>query len=346
MSQKNGMRKVAKIANVSIATVSRTLNTPESVSPETRKKVLRAMEDHQYIYNSSAADLSRNMSKVIGVIIPDAQIPMFGAALVAIQDYLQAQEKNYSTMVGNTKYDKNVETKLLKQFRQRNVAGIIRTGYDKPQSEMENYLLNWGVPSVVILEKLARPNLNFVGFDNYKAAYSAIQYLINLGHKRIGLIIGPFESQRRVRQRFDGYKTALEENNIQFDSNIVIETKVGLLEGKNAMSKLLSLPDPPTAVFAAADRLAIGGLRSATKRGISVPNDLSIIGYGDIESAAFCNPPLTTIRTPTYECTRKATEVLIEQIENRTSSVSQYCMNTELIIRESCMQNKHLSSSI
>ena len=346
MSQKNGMRKVAEIANVSIATVSRTLNSPERVSKETREKVLRAIEDNQYIYNSSAADLSRNMSQVIGVIIPDAQMPMFGSALVAIQDYLQNQEKNYSTMVASTNYDKNMEAKLLKQFRQRNVAGIIRTGYDRPQSEMEEYLLDWGVPSVVILEKLARPDLSYVGFDNYKAAHSAVEYLVSLGHRKIGLVIGPFERQRRVRQRFDGYKAVLEENNIQFDPDMVIETKVGLLEGKNAMSKLMTLSDPPTAVFAASDRLAIGGLRCATERGISVPKDVSIIGYGDIESAAFCNPPLTTIGTPTYACARKATEVIIEQIENRTNNVSHHCLNAELIIRESCMQNKHLSSSI
>ena len=338
------MRKVAEIAGVSIATVSRTLNRPESVSQETRDKVLRVIEDNQYVYNASAADLSSNRSKVIGVIIPDAQIPMFGSALVAIQDYLQDHGGNYSIMVGNTRYDKKIETKLLKQFRQRNVAGIIHAGSDRPQCDMEHSALDWEIPYVVILEKIVTPNLNFVGFDNYQAASSAVKYLIGLGHKRIGLLIGPFEKQRRVRRRFEGYKEALEDNNIPYDPSLVIKTKVSLLEGKNAMSRLLALPSPPTAVFAAADRLAIGGLKSATDQGMLVPEDLSIIGYGDIESAAFCNPPLTTVRTPTYECAKKATEVIIEQIENMTSGVSHYCMDTELIIRESCTQNRHLKS--
>lgn len=340
MSQKKGMRKVAELAGVSIATVSRTLNSPESVRQETRDKVLRVIEGNQYVYNASAADLSSNRSKVIGVILPDAQIPMFGSALVAIQDYLQDHGGNYSIMVGNTKYDKKIEAKLLNQFRQRNVAGIIHAGSDRPQGDIEHSDLNWEVPYVVILEKIDTPNLNFVGFDNYKAANSAVKYLVGLGHNRIGLLIGPFDKQRRVRRRFEGYKEALEENNILYDPSLVIETEVSLLDGKNAMSRLLAIPNPPTAVFAAADRLAIGALKSANERGVSVPEDLSIIGYGDIESAAFCNPPLTTVRTPNYECAKKATEVIIDQIENMTTGVSHYCMETKLIIRESCTQSR------
>jgi len=315
------------------------LNNPEKVLLETRKKVLRAIEDYQYVYNSSAADLSRNKTKVIGVLIPDAQIPMFGSALVAIQDCLQ--KKNYSIMVGNTRYDNKIERKLLKQFQQRNVAGIIKTGSDSTQSSIEESIKQWGIPCVIIFEKLENPDISFVGFDNYKAAFSATKYLIDLGHKRIGLIVGPYTKQTRVRRRFDGYKAALEEYEIEFSPTLVIETNTSLIEGKNALSRLLSLPDPPTALFAAADHLAIGALRGAIELGFSVPEDLSIIGYSDIDVAAFCNPPLTTVRVPTYECARKATEVLIDQIENDTDKVFSYCMETDLIIRDSCMKIKN-----
>ncbi len=338
MSNHTDMKKIADIVGVSIATVSRTINSPESVRPLTRKKVLRAIEDHQYIYNSSAADLSRKKTTVIGVLIPDAQMPMFGSALVAIQDNLQ--EKNYSIMVGNTKYNSNIEVKLLKQFQQRNVAGIIKTGFDATQSTLEKSIKEWGIPCIVIFEKLQNPNISYVGFDNYKAAFSATQYLIELGHKRIGLIVGPYTKQMRIRKRVEGYKAALEESNIKFNPEISIETNVGLLEGKNAMSRLLSLPEPPTAIFAAADRLAIGALRAATEMGFCVPEDVSIIGYGDIDVAAFCNPPLTTVRTPNYSCARKATELIIGQIENNTNTIFHYCMETSLIIRDSCIQYK------
>ena len=116
------------------------------------------------LVGASAADLSSNRSKVIGVIIPDAQIPMFGSALVAIQDYLQSHEKNYSTMVGNTRYDANIEKKLLRQFRERNVAGIIQTGNDSHQGNIKNSGSNWDIPCVTILEKPVNPDLNFVGF--------------------------------------------------------------------------------------------------------------------------------------------------------------------------------------
>ncbi len=334
MSKQPQMREIAKIAGVSVATVSRTLNNPGRVCKETRKKVLRAIEDHKYIYNSSAADLSRKKTTVIGVLIPDAQIPMFGLALVAIQDYIQ--DRNYSIIVGNTKYDSNIEMKLIKQFQERNVAGIIKTGFDEKNSLMEESIQKSKIPCVVIFEKLQKEGVSSVGFDNYKGAFHATQYLIDLGHKRIGLIIGPYSKQRRIRKRFEGYKAALEQHVDNFDTNIIVETNINLMAGKNALTKLLSIPNPPTAIFAAADRLAIGALSGASEMGLRVPDDLSIIGYGDIDVAAFCIPPLTTVRTPSYKCAQKAAEVLINQIENNKNGVINYSMETNLIIRESC----------
>lgn len=334
MSNQTGIKQIAEIAGVSVTTVSRAINAPSKLKLETRRKVLQALEDHGYVYNAAAADLVRKKSTVIGVLIPNAKTPLFASTLLGIQDYLQGV--GYSMLVGNSKYDEKIESSLLKQFHERQVSGIIRVDLSYDRKKFEDWLKSADIPCVIMLEKLQDSELNYVGFDNQKAALAMTNYLLSLNHKRIGLLIGPYSRTERVRKRLDGYIVGLKTAGLEVDHNLIIETEISLSNGAHAFNELLSKDDPPTAIFAAADYLALGALRAAHEKGFNVPQDISIAGFGDIDVAAYSNPPLTTVRVPGYECAYLASEVLLRLINKEEKKKYQYCLDTDLIIRSSC----------
>jgi DNA-binding LacI/PurR family transcriptional regulator len=200
--------------------------------------------------------------------------------------------------------------------------------------------MDQNIHCVVTYENLEDSDINYIGIDNFKAAYDATNYLISLRHKRIGLIIGPYRKMGRLLKRFKGYKQALKDRSIEFDPSLVISTEPGLLEGKQAMHQMLSLPEPPTAVFAVSDHLAIGALSSIKQAGLQVPGDISLVGFDGVELAAYCDPPLTTVRVPAREMGRLAARVLMELISNKARQTLQYCLDVDLIIRKSCSELK------
>lgn len=332
------MKHIAGLAGVSATTVSRVFHSPQLVRSETRERVLRISKKHKYIYNAPAGDLSRKNSKVLGVLIPTAKNSIFGNSVIAIQE--AAQEHGFSIMLGNTHYDSKIEKNLLRRFQERQVAGLILTGFNLDHELFIKELAGMGIPCVVIWEKLDDNVTSYVGFDNFKASFTVTEYLISLKHKRIGLLIGPFTKMGRVEKRLEGYISALEKNGISFDPSLVIEREPTLIDGKEAMGVLLSLPERPTAVFAASDWLAIGGLAAIKEEGLHVPEDISLAGFDDIDVAAYCDPPLTTMRVPAYEMGQLAMRALLDMVNNNGSEIRQYCFDTDLIIRKSCSEFK------
>ena len=338
------MSEIAELAEVSVATVSRAFRSPEMVRPQIRTRIMEIAKQHNYVYNAAAADLSKPHTRLIGVLIPTANKSVFADTLIAIQE--KTQEKFFSLIVGNTRYDQTLEKELVRNFQERRVAGIIFTGFTFGQEKLIRRLMDQRISCVTIWEKLEDSDLNYVGFDNLKAAFSATDYLIKLGHRRIGLIIGPYRKVGRVKKRFLGYQKALQANGIDFDRSLVIATEPDLMEGRQAMRQLLSLPYRPTAVFAASDRLAIGGLLAIKQAGLTVPRDVSLVGFDDVEFAAYCDPPLTTVRVPAREMGHLAVRVLLGNIEEPSDGARQYCLDTDLIIRESCSTPNRLSTPV
>ncbi len=331
-----GMKQLAEMIGMSTSTVSRAFRSPHLVHPKTRERISQVARETGYIYDAAAGDLSSRTSTVIGVLVPTTKRSLFSDSLLAIQD--NTQERNFSIIIGNTKYDSTVEGKLLTQFLGRRVAGMILTGFGFGHESLVEGVIRSGIPCVVIWEKLDSEVISYVGFDNFKAAYSVTKYLISLRHRRIGLIIGPYSKMGRTRKRLEGYRAALADHDIPFDNSLVVERDLDLFEGKQGMVRLLSLPKPPTAVFAASDTLAIGALAGAKEMGYRVPGDVSLAGFDNIEFAAYCDPPLTTIRIPAYEMGQLAVKTLLEMIENGMSETRQYCLETDLIIRDSCAE--------
>ncbi len=332
------MSQIAKLAGVSTATVSRAFHSPQLVRPEIRNRILKIAKANNYLYHAPAGDLSRRRSNIIGILIPTANKSVFGNTLMAIQE--KAQENYFSIIIGNTLYDKNLEYRLVTQFQERRVAGVIFTGFVIGQERLIRSLMDNDVPCVIIWEKLEDPDISFVGFDNFKAAYVATDYLIRLRHRQIGLIIGPYDKVGRVQKRFLGYKAALQDHGLRFDPSLLISAaEPDLAEGRRAMKNLLIQKKKPTAVFAASDRLAIGAYTAVKEAGFTIPGDISVIGFDDIDVAAFCDPPLTTIRVPAREIGTLAVELLLDAIAKGTNRVRQYSLDTELVIRSSCAEN-------
>ena len=324
------------MAGVSLATVSRTIHSPHLVRKSTRERVIHAMEKVNYVYHAAAADLSRKRSSIIGVIIPTARSLVFSTTLQAIQE--AAQQNNYSLVTGSSKYDMVTELRLLQQFKERRVAGIILTGFVFGQKDVIKELVKGGMACVVIWDKLDDPDLSYVGFDNFKATYKITEYLISLKHRRIGLIVGPYTKVERVNRRLEGFKAALKDYGLSYDPALVIEKEPTLVDGKEAMSRLLTTPERPTAVLAASDTLAVGALAAARDMRLRVPEDISLAGFDDIEIAAYCNPPLTTVNVPAYEIGQIAFKILLNLINDKSSHVEQYCLDTSVIVRGSCRE--------
>ena len=330
------MAEISKMAGVSMATVSRTIHSPHLVRKNTLERVNQVMEKVNYVYHATAGDLSRKRSSIIGVIIPTAKSLVFSSTLQAIQE--AAQQNNFSLVAGSSKYDIDTELSLLKQFKERRMAGIILTGFVVGHQDLIKELVKGGMPCVVIWDKLDDSDLSYVGFDNFKATYRITEYLISLKHRHIGLIVGPYTKVERVNKRLEGFKAALKDYGLSYDPALVIEKEPTLVDGKEAMCRLLTTPERPTAVLAASDTLAVGALAAARDMRLRVPEDISLAGFDDIEVAAYCNPPLTTVNVPAYEIGQIAFKILLNMINDKSRHVEQYCLDTSVIVRGSCRE--------
>lgn len=328
------IEKVAELAGVSPATVSRVLRSPDQVRETTRQRVLKVIKQTNYVYHALAADLSRQRSSNIGLIIPSTIGSIFVRTVFAILE--KAQERGYTVIIGNSKYNPEIELSLLRTFNEHRTAGLLLTGYSIRKEQLLEQLDRSGIPVVIMWEKLDDLPLSYVGVDNYRAAYTMTHYLIGLNHRRIGLIIGPYSRVERVRKRLEGYRDCLADHGLPWDDALVVEKEPTLADGMEAMNRLLSLPVPPTAVFAASDVMALGAMASAKERGLKVPDDVSVSGFDDIDFSAYTDPPLTTIRVGGFEIGEMAVKCLLDMIDNPSPQPRQVCLKTDLIVRDSC----------
>lgn len=322
---------VAKLAGVSTATVSRVINSPETVRKVTRVKVTEAMKLCNYKYNALARGFVTKKSNTIGLIIPTIDNPVFAESTRGVQDY--ADLNKTKILLGNTYYRYDREEKLIQTFREQQVDGLIITTTN-PKGAILKTLVDEKLPFVLLYSTIKSGSMTVVGVDNYKGGYRATEHLVGLGHQRIGMVAGSFSISYRSCQRWHGYKQCLKNNNIFYDKNLLAQTDSSLIGGRDAVKKLLSLENPPTAVFCSNDYLALGAMKGARELGFSLPEDLSIVGFDDIQIASYVIPELTTIRQPAYEIGKLGAELLLHHIGGQMKPVQQM-MESSLIVRES-----------
>lgn len=326
---------IAKMVDVSRATVSRVLNEPNKVKPETRDKVLRAMAARDYVYNALAGGLSTKRTHTLGLIIPTITNPIFAVSTQGVQD--QAGRRGYSILLGATDYSVRMEFELVKLFQAKQVDGLIFTGAPCSETTVP-YLQRCRLPHVVTWSLVSEGEGLCVSFDNTRAAHHVIDYLVSMGHQRIGMIAGRFSETGRAEQRWQGYCQALAHHELTVDERLVLQSAYTVASGRAAMARLLRLEPRPTAVFCGNDILAYGAMAAVRDLGLAVGRDVSIVGFDDLEMSAVTDPPLTTVRIPGQRMGAMGADLLIDALEGRIAGTLQCTLETDLIVRQSVMR--------
>lgn len=326
---------VARQAGVSPSTVSRVMNSPEIVAPYTRQKVMQVMKELSYIPSMIAASMPRNRMNYIGLIIPDITNIFFSNIIRGIQDV--CEKCGYNVLVVNSDDSQEKEGRYLKLLYSRRVDGVIMTvaGYREEKYSEEELSLMKKMHLVLIDREINGLATPIIKVDNFAGAYSAVKYLLSMGHKRIMYIAG-IEGTKTNQERKKGYLTALKEANISWQEEIVANFRLDTAYQKiiHHWPEFKNSNHLPSAIFAANDLMAIGALKAFAQLKIQVPQEVSIIGFDNIPFSDCTNPPLTTINQPTYLMGRKAVETLLLLIDKKKIKKS-IELKTELVERGS-----------
>lgn len=320
------IRKVAQTAGVSTATVSRAFAHPEQVSQATLDKVMRAAKKANYRPNLLARSFRSARAYSIVVLVPNIANPFFSRVIRGIEEV--AQENGYAVLLGDTRDTRAREAEYVELVQTRRADGIIQLSHEFPDG------LDSNVPFVNACECKRRGRFPTVRIDNRKAAATVCNYLVSIGHRRIGVVRGPSKSPL-TRGRLNGYRDALRAGGIAYDRSLVHDGDFSLAAGFKSAQSFARLAEKPTAVFCMNDEMAIGLIHGLRALGIDVPAQISVAGFDDIEFARFASPPLTTIAQPAEEIGRTAMSVLYGLLQGVTPERRDYVLATEFVVRNS-----------
>lgn len=325
------IKDIAKKANVSPSTVSRALNDHPRISTDTKNKIRKLAIRMGYIPSQAARNLVTQQSVTIGVAVADYLDPFYMSLLAPIEDV--ALDNNYDLFVSSFYRDSQREEKLFNSFFEKRLAGIIVAG----SLIDEGYLSkkNRSIPVVLI----NCPSYPFsISADKLTGATTAMEYLVELGHRRIAYIsLGrPLNAELL---RLQGYRSVLSKHNIPIDEALIVPGDGGVIGGIKAASQLMALPEKPSAIFCFNDMTALGVMNALQKQGFQVPRDCSVVGYDGLEISAYYHPSLTTVRQPIYQLGYRAAEMLLDLIRG-DGEVGAEILEPELIARDSTTRAK------
>ncbi|GAA4707981.1 LacI family DNA-binding transcriptional regulator [Brevibacillus fulvus] len=321
---------VAKLAKVSIATVSRVMSGADPVNPKTQQRVLAAMEKLNYRPNGLARNLRNLRTNVIIALMPNIQNPFFSEVIRGIED--GAREAGFHLLIGNTDGDRGKAKEYMALLDESLADGLILTTAQTDQAFLDEFAAHR--PIVLACEYMEGSTIPTVSIDNISAARKVVKHLLALGHRRIAHIMGPNEVILS-RARLAGYRQALQQHGLEVDEMLVQEGDFSLDSGYRVTRKLLSFKRPPTAIFAANDEMAIGAIRAIREHGLQIPDDISVAGFDDLTVSSFVSPSLTTIQQPRYEIGYRSVEMLIRLIRSEPLAQTQVVLDDSLVIRES-----------
>ena len=323
------IKDVAKLAGVSISTVSYALNASEKVSETTREKVISAAKELNYVPNNFAKGLKRTSNNLIAVVVHEMFGPFYDNLIKGIQDTASLVGYDLVVFIENG-VGRNTSVSFLKQDIVKGV--IIMTSHIKDEDIRD--IASCGMPTVILDRKFNAENVSNVLIDNEKGAYLAMKHLLDLGHRRIAFISGP-ESSYDNLLRLKGYKKALKENNIDFDKSLIINADFTENTGYISVKRFVeTAPVLPTAFFSSNDEMAIGALKAFSEKKLSVPQDISLVGFDDIKELKYISPELTTVHRPMYELGSYSAHLLVNVIEKKTAN-NNLMLDVKLIIRGS-----------
>lgn len=320
---------IAKKAGVSPSTVSRALEDHPRINIETRKRIQEIAREMDYVPSTVAKSLAANKTWIIGMVLATISDPFMGRVVEGVEQV--AIEAGFNVFISTSQNDRQREIAMIKAFQKRRVDGIIVIA--SHLSDHYSELLGRSkIPTVLINEQKPGENTHFVMVDDVYGARLAVEHLLTLGHRRIGYV-GITNRPRSNQHRLQGYRDALESAGIAFDPALVF-TPSGIEDhariGEAGLGSILSAG--ATAAFCYNDTTAIGLLSACNKYGIAIPNKLSIIGFDDIDMAAYTFPPLTTVRQPRFELGQHAMQILLKLLDGNT--LENQTLPVKLVVRQ------------
>jgi LacI family repressor for deo operon, udp, cdd, tsx, nupC, and nupG len=325
--------EVARRAGVSTATVSRVLSQPDVVSPDTRRKVLQAVELLDYAPNSAAKNLRTLRTGKLLVTVPDISNPFFALILQGIED--AAQREGYAVLLGDTQHDEAREDRYALMLKRKEADGLIVLGHRLPPeaAALVRATAPRCAPVVNGCEFTPKLGIPSVHIDNAKAAAEAMDHLYRLGHRRIGIITGPLVSPLS-RDRLRGATARARQQGAERDF-VVMTGDFSIESGAAGAERLLGRRESPTAIFCFNDEMAMGAIETAKRRGRRVPLDLSVVGFDDIRFARCVDPPLTTIAQPMRAIGEGTVGLLLEILHDDSEAPRSATLPHTLTIRSS-----------
>jgi LacI family transcriptional regulator len=325
---------VAAEAGVSFGTVSRVINNDVHVKKETRERVQCAIERLNYVANRQARSLAGGKSNTIGVLVPDLGTGYTGEIIRGIDAELSLADLDL--ILYTTHRTPHKEANYVANLASGMVDGLLLLLPRQP-ADLIGTMLRQGFPFVLIDHQGTDEECPAVGAMNWSGGYNATEYLIKLGHKRIGFITGSMDLGC-THDRLAGYRSALRTYHIEESPDLIYEGDFFQPDGYAGALTLLDLPDPPTAIFASNDVMAMGVMDAIRHRGLRVPDDVSVIGFDDIPQASVVRPALTTINQPLEKMGRVATQVLLGLLDDPEKDIERIELPTQLVIRDSCAE--------
>ena len=356
MQERLTIQDIAQLAGVSKATVSRVLNQRPDVKPATRERILRIVDEHDFVPSITASGLAGGRPHMIGVLAPALTWPFIPEIVQGVAERIE--QSSYELTLYTTVHEQGHSLLLERILDTRLTAGLLAVTPGQFDQKLV-HLYEQGIPVVLIDDQHLPPNAPWVWVDNHRGAYEAVRYLLELGHRRIAHIKGPGAYQCSI-DRYHGYEQALIEAGITPRSDYVIQGDFLVASGRAAANTLFASQERPSAIFAANDHMAWGVLEAAEAWGLRVPEELSVIGFDDMAPSAHKRPPLTTVSQPFHEIGKRAAELLLWQIEARRAAITsgwpedkpafpppfspnanaplRVQLATSLVVRQSCSQ--------
>ena len=342
MAKRVDIRELARLSGVSVGTVSRALNGYKDVGEATRERVLKLAEELDYTPDAAARRLVTRRSHVVGVVLdtgaghPDLGHPFFHEVLVGLKQRLGSEGYDLLLFASEHPGGGFGAHSYLKRCSHHGVDGVVLMGVDADEPEVAR-LARSALPCVSVDVELSGRATSWITSDSIDGARLAVEHLAGLGHRRIATIAGPPETLPG-RERLRGYQRAIAAAGLEYHDDFVAYGDFYYESGGAAIERLLALPEPPTAVFAASDMMALGALRAVHAAGASVPGDVSVVGFDDIAMAAMAHPPLTTVRQDKVALGVRAAQTLLDRIaaaDDGASIEARETLAVTLVTRES-----------
>ncbi len=311
IGNKRGIRRIAEAAGVSIATVSRMLNSSANVSDRAKKTVSNAITAHHYQPNAAAKALATNRTRTVAAVIPTLEHSIFAVFMNAMEDQLAAH--GYSLVIATHQFDYDTELRRCHDVLNLGAEALIVSGAEHSPN-LTTLLESTSIPCLYTSVYMPNEAVPTLGYDKASLANNAIQYLYNLGHPRVAVLHGPLNNNDRMRERVSGIKTVINQNaDLHIELN---EAPIGAEAGKEAISSWHKNNAMPQACLCLTDVNALGIVLGAHELGISIPRDISVMGFEDVDWSKHCTPALTTIALPTEQMGRQAADVLVSHLDD------------------------------